>query len=119
MDITIKDILTNSETVVIFTKGEAFGSMLGTFVKSPNGAFKVVVPKERVDNKDYPWIESTLAEIYDKQFNSTVKASDFTATIALEKSITIGITIGNDKETAVVESADYMETAEELNQVVH
>lgn len=107
---SVQTRINESEAVVIFTKGEDWGSMLATFVKSPLGmTFKAVVPKEKVFDTKYPWIESTLAEIYQTQFGSRIKRSDITTIIALEESITMGITLGNKLKTLAVESADYIE----------
>lgn len=117
---TVFERLTDSDCVVTFTKGEEWGTMLATFVKTPLGiSFKTVVPKERVLDEEYPWIQSVLAEIYQTKFGTRIKRTDITTVIALEEGITMGITVGNENETLVIESPEYAETAEELGMPIH
>lgn len=112
--VAVIDRLFESDAIVtFFSDPNVVGGMIARFIQTPladdDRSLTAHVTPERVQDKEYPWIESILSEVYHKAFGGLeLGAADITTLYATGDQITAGITLGNDRGTVVMEAENYI-----------
>jgi len=111
-DITIEDLILESDTVLLITDGELPGSKVIEVLKSPiNRRFKAIAPAERCSQPK--WVESVLAELHENYFGTRVKGTDIRVIATAKHGTIIAVSVGNTRPTLVIdleELGDYMKS---------